>query len=309
MVAASIDQTLSMEAGRMVPRTAWAGAPPDGVMDSLLSWLPSVKSKKRLYERGQQLWVEQMTMALSGPCQDCLGRGNALAPGATLVQMPGADAATQFPGAEPAGSQAKTAFLSTPPAQDAGSPYDAGSAYDPGSTYDPGSSFEEGRTSVIPSYLPSNSASGAPAADAPTTANPPFGSGYGMPPIPQAPSGPEQGANEHESHTVILSALPSLRTPTRLVVVDGPVHGRQFSLGRAATTIGRSIGSHVTVESDAVAYDHARIVRSGNDWTLEVAPGAAELYVNEEPVHGSRLLRNRDVIRVGPARLRFESAT
>src|SRR5436190_15475781 len=72
-VAASIDQTLSMESGKMVARTAWAGPPPDGAVDALLSWLPSVKAKKQLWERGQQLWTEQMTMALSGPCEHCQG--------------------------------------------------------------------------------------------------------------------------------------------------------------------------------------------------------------------------------------------
>src|SRR5688572_495993 len=70
-VAASIDQTLSLEAGRMIPRTAWAGGPPDGVMDTLLFWLPSVKASRQLWERGQTLWTEQMTTALSGPCAEC----------------------------------------------------------------------------------------------------------------------------------------------------------------------------------------------------------------------------------------------
>ena len=40
-----------------------------------------------------------------------------------------------------------------------------------------------------------------------------------MPPIPQAPVEPDPGSNEHESHTVILSALPNLRTPTEALLV------------------------------------------------------------------------------------------
>src|SRR5688572_12188981 len=79
-VAAGIDQTLSMESGRMVPRTAWAGRAPDGMMDSLLSFLPSVKARKHLWERGQALWTERMTQAISGPCDTC--RGMSAAPGA-----------------------------------------------------------------------------------------------------------------------------------------------------------------------------------------------------------------------------------
>ena len=42
-------------------------------MDALLFWLPSVKAKRKLWERGQALWTEQMTAALSGPCADCQG--------------------------------------------------------------------------------------------------------------------------------------------------------------------------------------------------------------------------------------------
>jgi len=333
-VASSIDQTLSMEVGRMVPRTAWAGGPPDGVMDTLLSWLPSVKSRRHLWERGQQLWHDQMTAALSGPCMDCQTGGTAMLGGAT--QYPGAeyagqegDARTHMPMNE-GGSpyQPATSVLSTPPDQDR-------------SSYDEGD-YDAGRTSYVPSFLDDrNSRPPQPSYDQPTTMAPPFQPAASAPqapppqpvpptqhlappppvpptqhmpppqPAPAPPPVPEipGSGDEHESHTVILSALPNLRTTTRLVVLDGPVHGRQFSLGRASTTVGRSIGSHVTVESDAVAYDHARIVRIGNGWTLEVATGAAELYVNDEPVRDSRLLRHNDVIRVGPARLRFESVS
>jgi pSer/pThr/pTyr-binding forkhead associated (FHA) protein len=106
---------------------------------------------------------------------------------------------------------------------------------------------------------------------------------------------------------MILSSLPSIRTGTRLVVIDGPVHGRQFSLGRQLTTIGRSIGCHVTVESDDVAYDHARIVRTPVGWNIEPIGELAALWVNDEPIGDARPLRSGDLIRVGPARLRFES--
>ena len=84
-VAASIDETLSLETGKMVARTAWAGPPPDGAMDALLSWLPSVKAKRKVWERGQQLWAEQMTMALSGPCEHCRGVEQPLIHDETMV--------------------------------------------------------------------------------------------------------------------------------------------------------------------------------------------------------------------------------
>lgn len=302
-VAASIDHTLSLETGRMVPRTAWAGRPPDGVMDALMFWLPSVKASRRLWERGQALWAEQMTLALTGPCDDCqlamAGGGQPLdqpTPAATLIQTP-----------EAAAPPAATAYLpyESPAAPLAGLPDDGRPL--------PGDPEGEGRTAAMPAYpgypSPASAPPGTPTEDEPTSAVPSYPAGFGgQEQAAQTPPPPVPVSDEHESHTVILSSLPSLRTTTRLVVVEGPVHGRQFSLGRDRTTIGRSIGCHITVEADSVAYDHARVVKAGDAFQLEPAGSATETFVNDEPVVGPRTLQHGDVIRVGPARLRFESA-
>jgi hypothetical protein len=285
-VAASIDQTLSMESGKIVARTAWAGPAPDGAVDALLSWLPSVKAKKQLWERGQQLWAEKMTAALSGPCEHCLGAGEPALPGATLVPST-ADPPPMYESstvAMPVAPQASTVPPPTPAFED-----------------------EEGRTAAMPAFLDA-----ADSDDRPTAAASSFSSSFGTSnqAAPSPAPAPEPAADEHDSHTMILSAmpsLPSLRTTTRLVVLDGPVHGRQFSLGRQMTTIGRSIGCHVTIEADAVAYDHARVVRTDSGWQIELIGGATDLQVNDEPVRDARPLRNGDVIKIGPARLRFES--
>ena len=168
---------------------------------------------------------------------------------------------------------------------------------------------EEGKTSAMPAFLEP----AGDAADHPTAAAPSFASSFGGPPPTEQPTAaapsasPEPSGDEHESHTMILSSLPSIRTTTRLVVLDGPVHGRQFSLGRQSTTIGRSIGCHITVEADEVAYDHARVVRTGDGFQIEAIGGAPGLAVNDDPVREARTLKNGDVITVGPARLRFES--
>jgi len=303
-VAASIDQTLSMEAGRMVPRTAWAGRPPDGAMDALLFWLPSVKSNRKLWERGQALWTEQMTAALSGPCVECLG--GVPQPPPTPGQSP-----MQTPESAPA-VQASTAYLPyepNPPANvpSSGLPPTAYLPYSPDDDVD-------AATSAVPAYSDYGKPPASPVEDAPTSAVPSFSSGVGGPkpadsPVPPPPPVPE--SDEHESHTVIFSpmSMPSVRTATRLVVLEGPVRGRQFSLGRDRTTIGRSIGCHVTVEADAVSYDHATVVRAGDIWQIELSGTASELYVNDEAVHGSRTLKPGDVIGIGPARLRFESVS
>jgi hypothetical protein len=282
-VAASIDQTLSMEAGRMVPRTAWAGRPPDGVIDGLLFWLPSVKASRQIWERGQALWTEQMTAVLSGPCDECRRADGA--PSEWSPPPYAQDPYAQHPLADPA-PLASTTFL---PAEGA-APTESVAYGQAQETHDAPaySGSGEAMTAAIPAYS-DHPAAPKPAADLQTSAIP---AGDG---------------DEHESHTVLLSSMPSLRTSTRLVVLEGPVRGRQFSLGRERTTIGRSIGCHITVEADAVEYDHATIVRDDTRWRVERAGTRGELTVNDEPVTDARPLTSGDVIRIGPARLRFEA--
>jgi len=312
-VAASIDHTLSLETGRMVPRTAWAGRPPDGLLDGLLFWMPSVKASRQLWERGQALWAEQMTAALSGPCGDCQGAipEPPDAPSPYLTQSTGSPTPT-------AGPTAYLPYEPSPPAAQRGQEL-------PATAYLPAHDDGEAMTSAVPAYAdfnrpssPAEPAPPPPMEDLPTSAVPSFSTSFGgsqpstqppeASPPPTAPV-PPPVSDEHESHTVILSALPSVRTGTRLVVLEGPVRGRQFSLGRVRTTIGRSIGCHVTVEADSVEYDHATIVRAGDGWQIERSRSASELQVNDEPVQGPRALKSGDVIRIGPARLRFESAS
>ncbi|MGE3269148.1 MAG: FHA domain-containing protein [Chloroflexota bacterium] len=323
-VAAGIDHTLSVEAGKEVPRTAWAGRPPDGVMDSLLSFMPSVKSKRQLWERGQALWTERMTQALSGPCDSCRGMAipppGSTPPGPTMAQPasqpydhPGSyPQAGQYaqpgqPGMEPAGSPAPYAGATSmmPPYGAPGqgesgpppvSPWDSGEGATQMVTStpaDPGVPDDEPSTTAVPAFLTRPAASSGPA---PAAAQPP------------APPPPPVEADEHESHTVMLSVPANLRSGPRLIVLDGPVHGRQFTLGRQLTTIGRSIGCHVTIDADAVGYDHARVVRADDGWRIETVGGSGDTFVNDDPVREARPLASGDVIRIGPARMRFESA-
>jgi hypothetical protein len=291
-VASSIDQTLSLEEGRMIPRTAWAGRPPDGGVDALLSFLPSARARRRVWERGQSLWTEQMTAALSGPCDECQRLASTGAPAATLIQSPHEAASQPRPTTPLAG-----ATFTTPSSAASELPH----------TSILPDVDEGGATEAMPAYSEPDSASASSADDAPTSAAPPFSASVGGATSADQPPGLSVPASdEHEAHTVILSALPNLRTATRLVVLEGPVHGRQFSLGRQLTTIGRSIGCHVTVEDDAVAYDHARVVRLDQEWRIESIGGSGEIYVNDEPIRDRRVLRHGDVIRIGSARLRFE---
>ena len=319
-VAAGIDQTLSMESGKMVARTAWAGRPPDGMMDSLLSFMPAVKARRLLWERGQALWTERMTQAISGPCDACRGVAGGPPVGATIMQpyTPDPQPYGENPGTPPYQQQS---YDPAGPATPAMPPYAGATSVMPGygaSVAPP----EDGMTSAMQPLAPMPSQSDDDIENA-TTALPAFLSHAAEPPVapsaappptppaytPPAASGPPPVSDEHESHTVMLSMPVNLRAGPRLIVLEGPVHGRQFTLGRQLTTIGRSIGCHVTIESDDVGYDHARVVRDDAGWRIEPIGGAADTYVNDDPVREPRALQSGDVIRIGPARMRFEAVS
>lgn len=324
-VAGGIDQTLSMESGRMVARTAWAGRAPDGMMDSLLAFMPSVKAKRQLWERGQALWTERMTQAISGPCESCLGMAGAPAIGATIAQPYSPAGPAYSPGQQPytPSEQPYAANPSTPsypdpyqpqgPSAPSEPPYAGATSVMPGYGANDAPPPDNGMTSVMQPMAPDSPPTDDDIENATTalpaflshTAEPPAQAPSAPPPVPATP--PPYESDEHESHTVMLSMPVNLRAGPRLIVLEGPVHGRQFTLGRQLTTIGRSIGCHVTVESDSVGYDHARVVRDDTGWRLETIGGAGDTYVNDDLVSEPRALQSGDVIRVGPARMRFES--
>jgi hypothetical protein len=113
--------------------------------------------------------------------------------------------------------------------------------------------------------------------------------------------------DEHESRTIIAPALSFATRGPRLVAIEGPVRGHQFGLIRETTTIGRSIACQVPIEDQAVGYQHARIARQRERWVIEEVMGAGETFVNDERATDPRELRHGDVIRIGSARLRYES--
>src|SRR4051794_31087197 len=86
-VAADVDHRLSLEFGQLVARSAWAGKAPDGLLDGLLGWMPSIKSRKAIWDQGQALWAQLMTEALTGPCEYCREPApDEVGPAATIIQ-------------------------------------------------------------------------------------------------------------------------------------------------------------------------------------------------------------------------------
>jgi pSer/pThr/pTyr-binding forkhead associated (FHA) protein len=315
-VAAEVDHRLSLEFGQLVARSAWAGRAPDGLLDGLLSFMPGVRAKKSIWHRGQTLWTELMTAALTGPCEDCQ---------AAVAEGPG-PAATMIQPSTPVAESSRTLMLG---------PDEAVSSrpLGPPTSMLPGSGPASGGFDLPTRAIPMGESTAAPAgpdkgndwpppppppafepaaslpAESPTMAVPEPPPAW-LPDAPSASSAHEsQDAEEYEAHTVMIPAMPNISAGPVLVVLDGPVHGRQFSVDRTTTTIGRSIGCHVTITDDQVGYEHARLIRADGRWRLEVTAGAGGTFVNDERVTGPRPLQSGDIVRIGPASFRFEAAS
>jgi pSer/pThr/pTyr-binding forkhead associated (FHA) protein len=305
-VAADVDHRLSLEFGQLVARSAWAGRAPDGLLDGLLSFMPGVKAKKTIWQRGQTLWTELMTAALTGPCAQCQAAGvESTGPAPTMIQSAMPIAESQRTMMLPP-DEAVPAAPSSLPGANRPDPGPASGGFDlptraipmseplepppppPPSTYNPASSLPlESPTMAFTEPAPARPSEPAPR------------------PSAAVPSDDE----EYESHTVMIPAVPSISAGPVLVVLDGPVHGRQFSVDRTTTTIGRSIGCHVTITDDKVGYEHARLIRDDGRYRLEVTAGAGGTFVNDERVTGPRSLKSGDIVKIGPARFRFEAAS
>ncbi len=84
----------------------------------------------------------------------------------------------------------------------------------------------------------------------------------------------------------------------RLVVVEGDVPGRKFTINRQAT-LGRSSRADVTVHDREVSREHARIARCEKGFVLEDLGSQNGTFVDEVPV-SRKLLAMGDKIRLGP---------
>jgi hypothetical protein len=308
-VAADVDHRLSLEFGQLVARSAWAGRAPDGLLDGLLGFMPGVRAKKSIWQRGQTLWTELMTAALTGPCERC--RASSEEPGGQALTM--MQPAASLP--EPQGTRVLGPDSAVPPGPGGVLPGLPTSAFPtPGRSSSADGGFDL-PTRAMPASEPLSASSGP--TDSPTMAMP-------EPPPAWLPdrsqdrpqdASPETSkpdtvdAEEYEAHTVMIPAMSQISAGPVLVVLEGPVHGHEFSVDRTTTTIGRSIGCHVTITADQVGYEHARVIRSEGRYRLEVTAGAGGTLVNDERVTTPRPLQSGDIIQIGPARFRFEAAS
>lgn len=81
-------------------------------------------------------------------------------------------------------------------------------------------------------------------------------------------------------------------------IIQGPESGQEFRCSAAETVLGRGPRSHVRLGSPSISYEHAVVVRNGNDYFLENL-SASGTFVNNEKISGRVKLRTRDTFRLG----------
>ena len=81
-------------------------------------------------------------------------------------------------------------------------------------------------------------------------------------------------------------------------IVKGPGEGEEFHCATGETVVGRSPRSHVRLASATVSFEHAVIVRLGNDFFVENL-SASGTFVNDERISGRVRLRAKDRLRLG----------
>jgi serine phosphatase RsbU (regulator of sigma subunit) len=92
-----------------------------------------------------------------------------------------------------------------------------------------------------------------------------------------------------------------------LVTLQGPNPGRQFSLAGGNSLIGRQPNANVHLDSLAVSRQHARIVRSNDNFFVEDLNSSNGTYLNGQRITERAPLTERDTLQIGPYVLALRS--
>ena len=93
-----------------------------------------------------------------------------------------------------------------------------------------------------------------------------------------------------------------------LIYPPGPDMGKRFPLSRAEIVLGRGADCDIQVDRDSVSRRHARVFRSGENWSVEDLQSTNGSYVNDVPVTKS-VLRDADFVKIGAAIFKFLSGS
>lgn len=87
---------------------------------------------------------------------------------------------------------------------------------------------------------------------------------------------------------------------TRLLILQGPNAGRQFSLKNHRSLIGRQPDAEVFLDSLSVSRQHAQLIEENGSYFIEDAGSSNGTFVNGKRVRERVALSERDTLQVGP---------
>jgi two-component system cell cycle response regulator len=93
-----------------------------------------------------------------------------------------------------------------------------------------------------------------------------------------------------------------------LIYPPGPDMGKRFPLARSEVVLGRGADCDIQVDRDSVSRRHARVFRTGENWSVEDLQSTNGSYVNDVPVTKS-VLRDADFVKIGAAIFKFLSGS
>jgi hypothetical protein len=95
------------------------------------------------------------------------------------------------------------------------------------------------------------------------------------------------------------AARSSRRTPSHVLVTEGPLKGTTISLGQQSVLIGRNPGSTVVLEDDYASGRHARIYPEGDEWFVEDLGSTNGTYLGNDRLTAPQQLSVGSTLRIG----------
>jgi eukaryotic-like serine/threonine-protein kinase len=93
-------------------------------------------------------------------------------------------------------------------------------------------------------------------------------------------------------------SIPGKRS-THLIGKAGQYTGHYFTIQKSGVTMGRSSQNQIKLDDASVSRHHARIIYGRRGIYIEDEGSKLGTYVNNQPVEGTFLLKNGDIIRIG----------
>ena len=94
-------------------------------------------------------------------------------------------------------------------------------------------------------------------------------------------------------------SAPGRRTPTTVVVTEGPLRGTTIALGQQSVLIGRSPESTLILDDDYASARHARIFPQEGEWFVEDLDSTNGTFAGQHRVSGPQRLAVGATLKIG----------